>query len=122
MGTTSDIPEEQQSIRDKRIAQLAPYQFKKGQSGNPSGRPLGKSLKERAKIMLASMDDDEIQEYLEGIDKKTIWAMAEGNPDNKTDLTTKGEKINALDPKILEATKKYEEEIKATLNVIIEPS
>ena len=32
---------------------LAPYQFKPGQSGNPSGRPKGPSMKEWAKNYLA---------------------------------------------------------------------
>lgn len=59
---------------------LAPYQFKKGQSGNPGGRKPGKSLKEYAKEMIASMTDEERQEYLHGIDKKTIWEMSEGKP------------------------------------------
>lgn len=59
-------------------AHLAPYQFKKGQSGNPEGRKPGKSLKEYAKEMLASMTEEERQEYMEGIDKRIIWEMAEG--------------------------------------------
>lgn len=70
--------------RDNRIEALRPYQFKKGQSGNPSGRPAGKSLKERAKAMLNTMTAEEEQVFLEGIDKKTIWEMAEGKP--KQDL------------------------------------
>lgn len=63
-----------------RADHLAAYQFKKGQSGNPNGRPPGKSLKERAKAMLNSMTEEEEQEFLHGIDKKTIWEMAEGKP------------------------------------------
>lgn len=79
---------EQGEIKDKRIANLAPYMFKKGQSGNPAGRPPGKSLKERAKAMLNAMTPEEEQAFLEGIDKKTIWEMAEGKP--KQDMDVKG--------------------------------
>lgn len=79
---------------------LQPYQFKKGQSGNPSGRKAGKSLKEYAKEMLASMTDDERQEYLNGIPKEIIWKLAEGNPENKTDVTTGGNPIIFIDPAI----------------------
>ena len=32
-----------------------PWLFKKGQSGNPGGRPKGKSLKEYTREMLAAM-------------------------------------------------------------------
>lgn len=72
---------------------LQPYQFKKGQSGNPKGRTPGKSLKEYAKEMLASMTDEERQDFLHGIPKETIWKLAEGNPKQDTDVTSNGESI-----------------------------
>lgn len=80
----------------KKQHRLAPWQFKKGQSGNPKGRPPGKSLKERAKVMLNSMTEEEEQEFLQGIDKRTIWEMAEGKPTHKTDIGVDKEGIKEI--------------------------
>lgn len=64
-----------------------PWLYKKGQSGNPSGRPKGsKTLKTYIKERFETMSDEEREEYLEGLDKKTIWEMGEGKPDTKTDI------------------------------------
>lgn len=63
---------------NSKAPQLAPYQFKKGQSGNPMGRPPGRSLKDRAKAYLAGLTDEEAVEYFEGMNKKDVWEMAEG--------------------------------------------
>lgn len=67
----------------KNIEGLKPYQWVKGQSGNPAGRPVGKSMKEYAREHLRKMTEEERQEFMNGIDKEVIWKMAEGNPEQE---------------------------------------
>lgn len=76
--------------------QLIPYCWKKGQSGNPNGRPKGKTLKEFAREYLESLPDDEKVDYLASLPPEIVWKMAEGMPDTKTDLTSKGEPIKTI--------------------------
>lgn len=71
-----------------------PWLFKKGQSGNPGGRPKGsKSLKQRAREYLEGLSDEEAIEYFDGLNKLDVWKMGEGNPKQDTDVTSGGEKI-----------------------------
>ncbi len=67
-----------------------PWLFKKGQSGNPGGRPAGKSLKQYTREMLAAMTDEERQEFLHGIPKIELFKMAEGNPPQKNETEHSG--------------------------------
>jgi len=77
-----------------------PWLFKKGNPGGP-GRPVGKSLKEYTREMLASMTEEERLSFLEGLPKTDLWKMAEGNPANATDITTGGDKIVFLPPEVI---------------------
>ncbi len=83
--------------KSSRTEHLKPWQFKKGQSGNPEGKKVGTvSLKVFAKNYIQNLTDEEKLEYLEGLDKDKVWEMAEGKADTKTDLTSGGEKINQV--------------------------
>lgn len=66
--------------------QLKPYMWKKGQSGNPNGRPKGKTLKEFAREYLENLPDDEKVEYLSSLPTEIVWKMAEGNPKQDTEV------------------------------------
>lgn len=71
---------------DKVPKQLQKYVFKVGNPGRPKG---SKSMKSYAKDMLESLPEDERVEFLNSVDHKTIWEMAEGKA--KQDVNIEGE-------------------------------
>lgn len=96
------MPENQatnkQDSKEEKLkeAPILPFMWKKGQSGNPAGRPKGKTMKEYARALLECQTEEERQAFLHGLPKEVIWKMAEGNPENKTDITSGGETIPVL--------------------------
>jgi succinate dehydrogenase flavin-adding protein (antitoxin of CptAB toxin-antitoxin module) len=78
----------EQHKNSKVPPQLLPHVFKKGQSGNPSGKPKGTiSLKKFAQKYIQELSEEEKLEFLEGIPKKDIWEMAEGKAKQDTELS-----------------------------------
>lgn len=68
-----------------------PWLYKKGQSGNPGGRPKGSiSMKTWLANKLAAMTEEEREEFINGINKLDLLKMAEGNPKQDTETEVKG--------------------------------
>lgn len=94
-----ELIDDEQSDKQSKTDHLRPWQYKKGQSGNPHGRPVGaKSMKTYLKERFEGMTDDERETFLEGIDKKVLFEMAEGKAAQDSTLALKGNVVLTFDP------------------------
>lgn len=85
---------------NKQFDWLKEYQWQKGQSGNPGGRPK-KTMKVFAREFLESMSEEARIEYFSKIEPDIVWRMAEGNPATNTDITSGGDKILVMPAELI---------------------
>lgn len=64
-----------------------PNQWKPGQSGNPSGKPKGLTMKEWLRNRFLAMNDEERDAYVSGLDKLDLLQMAEGKPSEDKNIS-----------------------------------
>ena len=79
--------------------------FKKGFSGNLSGRPKG-TMKDYLRRKLCDMDDEQKEEFLKTVAHEMQIKLAEGNPESQTDITSNGESLNAVLVKFIDKEEK----------------
>lgn len=82
----------------QRAPWLKKYEWKPGQSGNPNGRPPGKSLKTYVREYFESLPDEEKMNFLNQVSPELAWQMAEGRPPQQINADIKGDIYINLDP------------------------
>lgn len=96
----------------KQRFNLAKYMWKPGQSGNPAGRPKGKTMKEFAREYLTFMSNEDRIEFLNMCETIDVWKMAEGNPKESVDHSIDVMERVRLDKKTEKAIKNFIEKEK----------
>lgn len=88
-----DDVEKQHQSNGKLVGGITGKGFMSGQSGNPAGRPKGKTIKERVLEWLETHPED-MEAFVKHFVKDSrelAWQMVEGKPPQ--DITTGGEKL-----------------------------
>ena len=79
--------------------QLRPFQWKKGQSGNPEGRKPGQTIKELVREWLEKHPDDMrafVKHFVKD-NKELAWQMLEGSPARSVDVSVSAAPIPLLE-------------------------
>lgn len=98
MSNTDKTVKKQTKGKGRTTEHLKQYQWVKGESGNPDGRPPGSiSPTDEIRKMFAKNEVDFhefLEEYLnDKANRKHVIEMLDGKPAEKVDVTTKGKEL-----------------------------